>query len=127
MSLRQDKPGAPLQPEPECEMFGLLDLLSGPWTMHILCMLSINGPLRYGVLKRHIDGISGRLLTARLKVLEERGLICRTVKPTNPPEVSYGPTPRLDDMRAVVKQLNALAVKWRSEAPTRVVTELQTS
>jgi DNA-binding HxlR family transcriptional regulator len=127
MPTHHDLAAPPLQPEPECEMFGLLEMLSGPWTMHILCMLSMNGPLRYNVLKRHIDGISDRLLTARLRVLEDRGLIRRSVKPTVPPEVTYAPTPRLDDMRAVVKQLNALAVKWRSEASTSGVTTLQTS
>lgn len=127
MPKHHDPVTPPLQPEPECEMFGLLEMLSGPWTMHILCMLSMNGPLRYNVLKRHIDGISDRLLTARLRVLEDRGLIRRSVKPTVPPEVTYAPTPRLDDMRAVVKQLNALAVKWQTEAPTHGVTTLQTS
>jgi DNA-binding HxlR family transcriptional regulator len=108
-------------------MFGLLDMLSGPWTMHILCMLSMNGPLRYGVLKRHIGGISGRLLTARLRVLEERGLVSRSIRPSNLPEVTYSPTPRLEDFRAVVKQLNALALKWQDEAPATNVTKLQTS
>ena len=37
------------------------------------------------------------------------------------------PTARLADMRAVVKQLNALALKWQNETPIQVVGELRTS
>lgn len=96
-------------------MFGLLEMLSGPWTMHILCLLAMNGPLRFAVLQRHISGISARVLTLRLRVLEKRGLITRSVRDTVPPEVTYAPTPRLGEMREVMKALHRLAAKWRRE------------
>lgn len=100
---------------PECEMFGLLDILSGQWTLHILCLLSVNGPMRFGMLRRRIEGISARLLTLRLRALEERGFVIRDVTPSKAPEVTYSPAPRLEEMSSVVKQLHHLALKWNAE------------
>ncbi|AYD01053.1 helix-turn-helix domain-containing protein [Neorhizobium sp. NCHU2750] len=115
MSNRSELAIVPEQPEPECELFGLLEMLSGPWTMHILCLLAMNGPLRFAVLQRHIEGISTRVLTVRLRALERRGLITRSIRDTVPPEVIYAPTPRLEEMRQVIKGLHILASKWAEE------------
>jgi len=78
-----------------CGMKSLLELVTGPWTLHILSLFMTNGPMRFGLIRRSIDGISPRLLTVRLRALEERGLVTRSVKPSNPPEVTYIPTSRL--------------------------------
>lgn len=103
------------QPGEECEMHGLLEMLSGPWTLHILCSLAANGPMRFAELKRHISGISSRLLTLRLRTLQARGFIHRSASPTVPPEVSYSPASRLEEMRPVIKALRGLALKWNEE------------
>jgi len=103
------------QPGADCEMHGVLDLLSGPWTLHIVCSLAANGPMRFAELKRHVTGISSRLLTVRLRTLQARGFICRTASATVPPEVTYSPAPRLEEMRPVIKALRQLAVKWNEE------------
>src|SRR3990167_7100718 len=103
------------QPGEECQMQGLLELLSGPWTLHILCSLAINGPMRFGELKRHISGISSRLLTVRLRMLEARGFINRTATDQMPPEVTYSPAQRLEEMTVVIKALRGLAKKWEGE------------
>jgi len=44
-----------------CSIGGLLELLTRPWTMHILWALSHDGSMRFGVLKKQIEGISGGL------------------------------------------------------------------
>lgn len=98
-----------------CAMGGLLELLTRPWTLHILWLLSRNGAMRFGVLRRACEGISARILTLRLRTLEERGFISRTVKPTNPPEVTYAPTPRMKEMDGFMSQLHALSDKWKQE------------
>jgi DNA-binding HxlR family transcriptional regulator len=98
-----------------CAMGGLLEMLTRPWTLHIIWLLSRNGPMRFGVLRRSAEGISARLLTVRLRTLEERGFVARTVKPTNPPEVTYSPTSRLKDMEGFMQQLHGLSQKWQSE------------
>jgi DNA-binding HxlR family transcriptional regulator len=98
-----------------CSMGGLLEMLTRPWTLHILWLLSRNGPMRFGVLRRSIEGISARLLTVRLRTLEERGFIERSVRATNPPEVTYIPTPRLADMEGFMQHLHTLSDKWKTE------------
>lgn len=98
-----------------CAINGLLELLTRPWTMHILWSLSANGPLRFGVLRKNIDGISARVLTERLRTLEEAGFVFRKYEPTIPPTVTYGITTRMKDIEKVLAQLEALARKWHVE------------
>lgn len=83
--------------------------------MHILWSLSMNGPLRFGVLKKNVDGISSRVLTERLRTLEDAGFVFRKYQPTIPPAVTYGITERMKDIEKVLQQLEALARKWHAE------------
>jgi len=98
-----------------CAIGGLLELLTRPWTMHILWSLSTNGPLRFGVLRKNVAGISSRVLTERLRTLEEAGFLFRHYEPTIPPAVTYGITERMRDIEKVLAQLEVLARKWQGE------------
>ena len=99
-----------------CAIGGLLELLTRPWTLHILWSLSNNGPMRFGVLKKNIDGISARVLTERLRTLEDAGFVFRHYEQTIPPAVTYGITERMKDIEKVLDQLETLARKWRGES-----------
>src|ERR1041385_9094204 len=99
----------------ECTIGGLLELLAHPWTMHILWMLSTNGPTRFGELRRQLGGISSRVLTERLRTLEQKGFVFRKYEPTIPPAVTYGITNRMKDISKVLHQLNDLGKKWQME------------
>src|ERR1051326_287408 len=105
---------SPRKPSP-CAIGGLLELLTRPWTMHILWYLSTNGPMRFGVLKKNVDGISSRVLTERLRGLEEAGFFFRHYQQTIPPTVTYGITERMKDIEKVLEQLEALSRKWHAE------------
>jgi DNA-binding HxlR family transcriptional regulator len=48
-----------------------------------------SGPMRFSQLKRAVEGISQRMLTATLRGLERDGLVTRTVTPSIPPRVDY--------------------------------------
>lgn len=98
-----------------CPMGGLLEMLTRPWTLHILWLLSSNGPMRFGALRRSADGISARLLTLRLRTLEQEGFVRRTVREGKVPEVTYSPTSRLADMNEFMAQLHRLSAKWQAE------------
>jgi len=39
----------------------------------------------------------------------------RSVRATNPPEVTYIPTPRLKDMEMFMRELHVLSDKWQTE------------
>src|SRR5207248_8789821 len=92
-----------------------LQLLARPWTMHVLWVLSASGPTRFGALCRQIDGISSRLLTERLRNLEQKGFIYRHYEPTIPPAVTYGLTKRMHEISEALSKLDELAHKWQEE------------
>lgn len=98
-----------------CAIGGLLELLTRPWTLHILWSLSTNGPMRFGVLRKNVSGISSRVLTERLRMLEDKGFVFRHYEPTIPPAVTYGITERMKDIEKVLAQLEGLARKWHAE------------
>jgi DNA-binding HxlR family transcriptional regulator len=68
-------------------------LLGEKWTLLVLGALTKEPTLRYNDLQRAVRGISQRMLTLRLKKLEENGLVKRTIFPTIPPRVDYELTP----------------------------------
>lgn len=105
-----------LEPIPRA-VHEFLELLSRPWTMHILWVLTTDGPSRFGVLGRRIEKISSRVLSQRLRVLERNGLIYRDYQPSVPPAVTYGITERMKGMENILNGLDAMAAKWREENP----------
>ncbi len=90
-------------------------MLTRPWTLHILWYLSANGPMRFGVLRRQVAGISARVLTERLRTLEGAGFVFRHYEQTIPPAVTYGITERMKDIQKVLVQLEGLSRKWQGE------------
>lgn len=98
-----------------CAIGGLLEILTRPWTLHILWSLSANGPMRFGALRKNVNGISARVLTERLRTLESEGFVFRHYEPTIPPAVTYGITDRMKDLEKVFVQLEGLSRKWRAE------------
>jgi DNA-binding HxlR family transcriptional regulator len=98
-----------------CAISGMLELLTRPWTMHILWSLSTNGPMRFGALRKNVAGISARVLAERLRTLEVAGFVFRHYEQTIPPAVTYGITDRMKDIEKVLAQLEALARKWNGE------------
>ena len=101
-----------------CAIGGMLELLTRPWTLHVLWALSNNGPMRFGVLRRQVEGISARVLTERLRMLEGAGFVFRHYEQTIPPAVTYGITDRMQDIQKVLAQLEGLSRKWQGEGAT---------
>ena len=98
-----------------CKIGSILEVLGSAWTMQILWYLGQGGPMRFGVLKQKVEGISARVLTERLRTLEERGFVFRHYEQTIPPTVTYGLTERMQEMEKVFKQLESVAQKWQEE------------
>ena len=66
-------------------------VIGGAWTTNVIWALRA-GPRRFSELRLDIPPISPKVLTTRLRELEERGVIKRKVMPTSPPSVEYSLT-----------------------------------
>lgn len=109
--------------ESPCPVQRIMRVLMGNWTTYILYILHRNGSQRFGVLNRAIPGISAKVLTERLRMLEEEGLVQRDYKPTIPPEVSYTLTERGLELQGVLNGLNDLGMKWYGQEAPKQETE----
>ena len=78
-------------PPPGCPMSACMRLIGGIWTPEIIWNLS-DGRRRFSELRRAMPAVSAKVLSARLKDLEGRGVLSRTVLATTPPSVEYALT-----------------------------------
>jgi len=90
----------------------LLGILSSPWTLLLLHRLHMEGPKRFGELRRRLGAISTKTLTERLRMLEAEGWVSRHYEPTVPPQVTYAITPRVLELDGVMTELDRIAERW---------------
>lgn len=88
LKVRKNKSATP--PE-SCPLSECMAVLGGAWTPNVVWYLS-GGARRFSELQMDIPGVSAKMLTARLRSLEEKGVVAREVKPTSPPSVEYSLT-----------------------------------
>ena len=69
-----------------------MELFGGKWKPRIICMLGLNGTMRYGELKRELAPITDTVLAATLKEMINDELVCRTQYEEIPPRVEYSLT-----------------------------------
>lgn len=68
-----------------------MEILAKPWNGMLIAALD-DGPLRFSELASRVPEIADRMLAARLKELEARGVLRRTVEHGPPVRVSYALT-----------------------------------
>jgi DNA-binding HxlR family transcriptional regulator len=81
------------------------------WNSSILLAVA-RGASRFTEIVARVDGLSDRMLAARLKELEQIGLIDRIVEPTIPVSVRYRLTARGQDLLASLQPLVAYGQRW---------------
>ena len=89
-----------------------LSLIGGKWKMMIMFRLSYNGTMRYGVLKKEINGITHKMLSSQLKELEKDELIIRKEYHQIPPKVEYSLSPMGEDFITVLDSLKEWGNKY---------------
>jgi DNA-binding HxlR family transcriptional regulator len=92
-------------PLENCPVREVLDRVGDKWSVLVVVLLGERSH-RFSELHRAIEGISQRMLTLTLRVLERDGLVSRTVHPTVPPRVEYALT---ELGRTLLAPLSALA------------------
>jgi DNA-binding HxlR family transcriptional regulator len=77
---------------PDCPSRAILQHLTSRWGTLVMVALAAK-PQRFSQLRRHIGGISERMLAQTLQDLEADGFVLRTAHPVVPPHVDYELTP----------------------------------
>ncbi|MFT3791638.1 MAG: helix-turn-helix domain-containing protein [Rudaea sp.] len=106
LPLRKSK----VEPPPPCPLTRSLHLLRGAWAPNVIWALS-GEPRRFGELRHDIPAISARVLSARLRELETRGLVSRHLLDTSPPSAEYALTELGREMMPAIRALIAVGHK----------------
>jgi len=99
-----------------CGVARALDVLGERWTLLIVRDL-LPGPRRYGQLADHLPGIGTDLLTARLRLLEENGIVERLSTGGVGGGVTYRLTEVGEQLRPLIVELARAGLRW-IEKPT---------
>lgn len=88
-----------------CPVGRTLDIIGDRWTILILRDLILDGPRRFQDLQDSLSRISPNTLSARLKTLEEHGVIERHTYADHPPRAAYALTAKGSELRPVLRAL----------------------
>jgi len=90
-----------------------MQVIAGAWAPNVVWVLRA-GPRRFSELEEDIPPVSAKVLSTRLRELEQRGVVRRKVCDTTPPSVEYSLTklgleliPALDAIVEVGHKLKA--------------------
>ena len=93
-----------------------IELIGKRWSGAIIWTL-VDGPIRYGELKKGIPGLSDRLLSQRLRELEAAGLMSRKVEDGLPVKVTYELTEMGISLKPAIQALRQWACHWQESLP----------
>jgi DNA-binding HxlR family transcriptional regulator len=88
-----------------------VELVGRRWTGAILRVL-MDGPLRFSEIAQSVPELSDRLLSERMKELERRGIVERTVIPGPPLRVEYELSAMGHELEPALTELERWANRW---------------
>ena len=92
-----------------------IELIGKRWTGAIVVALT-EGPMRYAEIGKAVPGLSDRLLSQRLRELEDEGLVERQVEAGTPVRVTYSLTEAGRQLDPVLSELKSWARRWKKAA-----------
>jgi DNA-binding HxlR family transcriptional regulator len=92
---------------PACPVETTLILMGDKWKVLIVREL-LTGTKRFGELKKALDGISQKVLTQHLRMMEAHGLVHREAFAEIPPRVEYS----LTDLGRSLKPVHDAMLRW---------------
>lgn len=87
-----------------CPVSRAARILDGKWTTRIIRDL-LPGKRRYSELLRTLAGISPKVLAARLRFLEEKGVIRKKTYPEVPPRTEYELTAKGKRLQPIIEAM----------------------
>jgi DNA-binding HxlR family transcriptional regulator len=104
---------------PPCALSVCMSFIGGAWTTNIIWYLS-SGPRRFSELRVDIPLVSAKVLTQRLRELQEHGIVSRTVLATSPPSVEYTLTALGEEFKPVIQAIVDVGHKLKSAKATTI-------
>jgi DNA-binding HxlR family transcriptional regulator len=92
-----------------------VELVGRRWTGAIVRVL-MDGPLRFSEVCQAVPELSDRLLSERMKELEARGIVKRTVIPGPPLRVQYELSEMGRDLQPALEEIERWAARWLRDA-----------
>lgn len=89
----------------KCGLKRVLDIIGGKWKIRILCSIDNETVVRYGQLRRMVNGITNTMLANSLKEMEDDGLVKRTQYPEMPVRVEYSLTDKAKSIIPILIEL----------------------
>ena len=89
----------------QCPIARTLDIIGERWTMMLLRDLVLRGPRKFQDFQTAFPAISPNTLSARLKTLEENGIVSRHFYEDHPPRAEYRLTDKGRMLGPVLKAL----------------------
>jgi DNA-binding HxlR family transcriptional regulator len=89
-----------------------VELVGKRWTGAILAVLLQGGRMRFSEIAQAVPALSDRLLSERVKELEQRGMVERRVGGASPARVEYELTRMGRDLAPALSELEAWAHRW---------------
>jgi len=89
----------------KCPVARTLDIIGDRWTILVLRDLLLQGPRKFRDLEESLRGISPNTLAARLKQLEDAGILMRRFYEQHPPRAEYALTPKGRELGPVLRTL----------------------
>ena len=100
--------------QPTCcpRLHEAVELVGKRWTGAILYVLLNGGSMRFSEVAHAVPDLSDRLLSERMKELEERGIVERRVTCASPARVEYELTERGRELAPALNELKRWADRW---------------
>ena len=102
--------------EQNCPVARTLDLIGERWTILILRDLLRKGPQRFQDFQDSLAGAAPNTISARLKAMEEQGLIARRQYSEHPPRLEYYLTERGRSLGPVLGALRDWGKRYAAKA-----------
>jgi DNA-binding HxlR family transcriptional regulator len=100
---------------PACPVETALMMMGDRWKILIVRNL-LTGTKRFGELKKGLDGISQKVLTDHLRIMEDNGLVNRKVYAVVPPKVEYS----LTELGKSLKPIHDALWKWGEQFQKKI-------
>jgi len=88
-----------------CRFASALDLIGERWTILLLRDLVLRGPRRFQDFQASLPGVAPNTLSARLKAMEDSGLVRRELYTERPPRLEYVLTDKGKSLGPIVKAM----------------------